>query len=178
MPRKAATRKVKGVSRNKKQVIAAEVRAAATELAELASKRKRSSGEGGNSPKRTKHVPQKVGRGGFREKLDVDKLDSPSRKQIERKRRNGAAHRLRQGVSEVSEAVRADPTEAWRTKATGGTLTRILIERVSVLPPSSPQRFRRIRCFTARLLRHPLGCRTRWASGRQRRWTSRRRKMQ
>ena len=52
----------------------------------------------------------------------MDELDSPSRKKVLRNRRYVASHRLRQkigGVSAVSEAVLADPTEAWRTKPSG-----------------------------------------------------------
>ena len=52
----------------------------------------------------------------------MEELDSPSRKEIERNRRNVAAFRMRNqagGVAEHSEAVLADPTEAWRTKVTG-----------------------------------------------------------
>ena len=64
----------KGRSKNKKQRDAADVATAAAELAGLASKRKRSSDDAGSSsPKRHKHVPQKLGRGGAREKLDVDR---------------------------------------------------------------------------------------------------------
>ena len=67
-------------------------------------------------------MPEKVGRGGARENLNIDELDSPSRKFVERKRRNQRDNRLRKkagGVTKVSEAVLADPTEAWRTKVTG-----------------------------------------------------------
>ena len=115
----------KGKNRNKKQREAAELSKAAAELAEISRKRKRAAAEAdGTSAKRHKHVPQKVGRGGKREKLDVDELDSPSRAQVERSRRNMAAHRLRKkggGVTKVSQAVLDNPTEAWREKqkATG-----------------------------------------------------------
>ena len=115
----------KGKNRNKKQREAAELSKAAAELAEISRKRKRAAAEAdGTSAKRHKHVPQKVGRGGKREKLDVDELDSPSRAQVERSRRNIAAHRLRKkggGVTKVSQAVLDNPTEAWREKqkATG-----------------------------------------------------------
>ena len=76
----------------------------------------------GASSEGREHVVQKLGRGGAREKIDVEELDSPSRRYIERKRRNAATQRLKQGVvgvAEHSETVRADPTEAWRTKVTG-----------------------------------------------------------
>ena len=115
----------KGRSKNKQQRDTTDAAAAAAELAGLAAKRKRSSHDAGDSsPKCRKHVPQKVGRGGAREKLDVNELDSPSRRQVERNRRNVAAHRLRNksgGYVQVSEDVLADPTEAWRTKASGRT---------------------------------------------------------
>ena len=71
----------KGRSGNKEQRDAADNRAAAEELAELARKRKRGDGINGSSPKRQKHIPQKLGCGGPREKLNVDELDSPSRAQ-------------------------------------------------------------------------------------------------
>ena len=54
----------------------------------------------------------------------IARFGFPRTKQVEPNRRNVAAHRLRQktgGVSEVSQAVLADPTEAWRTKASGRT---------------------------------------------------------
>ena len=87
----------KGRSKNKKQRDAADARAAAEGLAELARKRKRASGtadSSGSSPKRRKHVPQQIGRGGYREKLDVNQLDSPSRRLIERKRMRCCSHSL------------------------------------------------------------------------------------
>ena len=70
----------KGRSKNKKHRDAADAAAAAAELAELARKRKRTGGTDGSASKRHKHVPQKLGRGGHRQKLDVKQLDSPSRK--------------------------------------------------------------------------------------------------
>ena len=85
----------KGRSKNKKQRDAADAAAAAAELAELLRKRKRSGGStDDSSPKRHKHVPQKVGRGGVREKLDVEQLDSPSRKAVLQLRERVAHHRL------------------------------------------------------------------------------------
>ena len=110
----------KGKNRNKKQREAAELSKAAAELAEISRKRKRAAAEAdGTSAKRHKHVPQHIGCGGAREKLDVNKLDSPSRAQVERNRKKVAAHYLRKkagGVIKVSEAVLVDPSEAWRMK--------------------------------------------------------------
>ena len=123
MAKKAPMRRVKGKTKNKKQAEAAELQHAADVLAAGAAKRKRDARDkAGTSPKRQKHVPQKVGTGGARVKLDVDQLDSPSRKEVLRNRAKVAAHRLRKksgGVTKVSQAVRDDPTEAWREKATG-----------------------------------------------------------
>ena len=94
----------KGRSKNKKQRDAADAAAAAAELAELLRKRKRSGGStDDSSPKRHKHVPQKVGRGGVREKLDVEQLDSPSRKAVLQLRERVARHRLKHKTGGVVE---------------------------------------------------------------------------
>jgi hypothetical protein len=120
MPRKAAGRKVKGVSKNKKQANAAEVRAAAAELAELAAQRQRQKDRAAGTAAKPTHVPQHDGRGGTRQKLDTEAMSPRSKKQIEKARVHSETFRMKQGgAREVSEAVRADPTEAWRTKATG-----------------------------------------------------------
>ena len=59
----------KGRSNNKKQRDAADATAAAAELAELARSKRKRAGTDGGSPKRHKHMPQHIGRGGAREKL-------------------------------------------------------------------------------------------------------------
>ena len=112
----------KGSNKNAKQVSASELRDAAAVLKSASAKRKRDGDAAGTSPKRHKHVPQHIGCGGAREKLDVNKLDSPSRAQVERNRKKVAAHYLRKkagGVIKVSEAVLVDPSEAWRMKPSG-----------------------------------------------------------
>ena len=113
----------KGVNKNKKQREASEVAAVVAAIRALKARRQNRCGSGsGSSTARHRHVPQKIGRGGARQKLDVDVLDSPSRTQVLQNRRKVAAHRLRKkgvGVAELSEAVLADPTEAWRTKPSG-----------------------------------------------------------
>jgi hypothetical protein len=120
MPRKAAGRKVKGVSKNKKQANAAEVRAAAAELAELAAQRQRQKDRAAGTAAKPTHVPQHDGRGGTRQKLDTEAMSPRSKKQIEKARVHSETFRMKQGgAREVSEAVRADPTEAWRTSTWG-----------------------------------------------------------
>eukprot|EP00966_Prymnesium_polylepis_P209057 4843126-Prymnesium_polylepis.1 len=108
----------KGVTKNKKQREAKAVNKAAAELAGLSAKRKAHAG----SSKPT-HVPQPLGRGGVRSKIDTDKVSPNSKKKIEKQRGYVAKHRLKRlGEPEkVSDAVLADPTEAWRKKVTGHT---------------------------------------------------------
>jgi hypothetical protein len=113
-------RRSKGKSNNKKQANAAEVRAAAAELAELAAQRQRRKDQAAGTAAKHTHVPQHDGRGGVRQKLDTEAMSPRSKKRIEKARVRSETFRMKQGgASEVSEAVRADPTEAWRAKATG-----------------------------------------------------------
>ena len=112
----------KGISKNKKQVDAAAARAAAAELAQLASERRRQEARADGTPMAPTHVPQKLGSGGgARQKVDLDAVSPRSKAKLAKQRVWNAARyaKTRVAVNEVSEAVLADPTEAWRTKVTG-----------------------------------------------------------
>ena len=77
-------RRSKGKSNNKKQVSAAEVRAAAAELAELAAQRQRRKDQAAGTAAKHTHVPQHDGRGGARQKLDTEAMSPRSKKRVER----------------------------------------------------------------------------------------------
>ena len=88
----------KGKTKDKKQAAAAEANEAARRLAELAKEREKRQREqdrdSGGSPPET-HEPEHNGRGGKRQKLDVNKLSPNSRRTIEQARQRGATHRLK-----------------------------------------------------------------------------------
>ena len=74
------------------------------------------------TPMAPTHVPQKLGSGGgARQKVDLDAVSPRSKAKLAKQRVWNAAHYAKTyvAVNEVSEAVLADPTEAWRTKVTG-----------------------------------------------------------
>ena len=74
------------------------------------------------TPMAPTHVPQKLGSGGgARQKVDLDAVSPRSKAKLAKQRVWNAARyaKTRVAVNEVSEAVLADPTEAWRTKVTG-----------------------------------------------------------
>ena len=103
----------KGISKNKEQVDAAAARAAAAELAQLASERQRQEPRADGTPMAPTHVPQKLGKGGgARQKVDLDAVSPRSKAKIEKQRVWNAARyaKTRVAVTEVSEAVLADPT--------------------------------------------------------------------
>ena len=65
----------KGISKNKEQVDAAAARAAAAELAQLASERQRQEPRADGTPMAPTHVPQKLGKGGgARQKVDLHEI--------------------------------------------------------------------------------------------------------
>lgn len=112
----------KGRSKVKAQREAADTRAAAEELARLAQQRKRNADDNGTTRKLPRtHEPHKVGCGGVREKLDVEEMTPRSKKRFEKARARQKKYRMSKSgaIEKLSEAVLADPTEAWRTKVTG-----------------------------------------------------------
>ena len=114
-------RQSKGKSKNARQRAAADEAEAAAVLAEGAAKRKKAAHRAAGASPKHAHVPEALGRGGARDKIDTDKLTPRSKKKVERRRLYVAKSRLKQlgKTLAVSDAVLADPTEAWRTKPSG-----------------------------------------------------------
>ena len=87
--------RLKGKSHNAKQRAAAENRRVAAEAATEAYEAQRAQeAADGASPLRA-HVPEKVGKGGMRQKVDTDKLTPRSKTRLLDGRKHGAAHRLK-----------------------------------------------------------------------------------
>jgi hypothetical protein len=153
-------RKTKGKSNHKGQRDAAEASRAAAELREFQRQRQRQQEERAGNRKRT-HVPDGDNRGGKRQKIDAEELTPRSKRKLEQSRiRNATARRKKQrlklGAEPISDAVAADPTEAWRIKGNAHpdrARQRAAAELAAALPKNAAMHGPAL----AALAQHPVG---------------------
>ena len=153
-------KKTKGKTRHKGQREAAEESRAAAELRELQRQRQQQQEARDGITKKT-HKPSGTGSGGRQEKIDTDQLTPRSKKRIEQGRKRDADYRrkkqrLELGAEPISDAVAADPTEAWRTKGNAHpdrARQRAAAELAAALPKNPAMHGPAL----AALAQHPVG---------------------
>ena len=161
MGKKTLANPRKGKTKNKKQRAAAEAAEGAAILAAGARKRKRD--EEAAAGLRT-HVPEALGAGGARTKINTEELSPNSKKKVEKRRGYVAKRRLKKlgkaAVAEVSAEVLANPTLAWATKPSGKVnknpdraRQRAAADLAAALPKNSALHGPAVAAF----MQHPVG---------------------
>ena len=152
--------KSKGRSGNKAHRDAAEESRAAAELRELQRQRQQQQEAREGITKKT-HKPSRMGSGGRQEKIDTEELTPKSKRRIEQGRKRDADYRrkkqrLELGAEPISDAVAADPTEAWRAKGNAHpdrARQRAAAELAAALPKNPAMHGPAL----AALAQHPVG---------------------